>query len=142
MSEIITGGCHCGNLKLKFSLSKPFSELPIRACQCSFCRKHNVRETADPDGKLDIFIQDKTKLSKYHMGLGVTDFLVCKECGVYVSAVMFDQENNEMIGNCIVNTLDIEQDKIQLSEAAHYDSESAESRLERRRSRWMKVNIV
>ena len=63
-------------------------------------------------------------------------------CGVYVSAVMFDQENNEMIGNCIVNTLDIEQGKIQLSEAAHYDSETAESRLERRRSRWMKVNIV
>lgn len=142
MPEVITGGCHCGNLKLKLSLSKPFSDLPIRACQCSFCRKHNVRATADPDGKLDIFIQDKTKLSKYHMGLGVTDFLVCKECGVYVSAVMFDQENNEMIGNCIVNTLDIEQGKIQLFEAAHYDTETAESRLERRRSRWMKVNIV
>jgi hypothetical protein len=24
---------------------------------------------------------------------------------------MFDEENNEMIGNCIVNTLDIDQDK-------------------------------
>ena len=55
---------------------------------------------------------------------------------------MFDQENNEMIGNCIVHTLDIEQGKIQLFEAAHYDSETAKSRLERRRSRWMKVNIV
>ena len=76
------------------------------------------------------------------MGIGITDFLVCKECEVYVSAVMFDEENNEMIGNCIVNTLDIDQDKIQLSEAAHYDSESAGSRLQRRRSRWMKVNII
>ena len=38
------------------------------------------------------------------MGLGVTDFLVCKECGVYVSAVMFDQENNERYLPYIIET--------------------------------------
>jgi hypothetical protein len=142
MVHTIKGGCHCGNLKLRFFLSKPFNELSIRACQCSFCRKHNVRATADPDGELEISVIDKTKLSKYNMGLGVTDFLVCKECGVYVSAVMFDEQNKQMIGNCIVNALDLDQVEVKLSEAAHYDDESKKSRLERRRGRWMKVALV
>jgi hypothetical protein len=76
------------------------------------------------------------------MGLGVTDFLVCKECGVYVSAVMFDEQNKQMIGNCIVNALDLDQAEVKLSEAAHYDDESKTTRLERRRGRWMKVTLV
>ena len=39
MVEVIKGGCHCGNISLQFRASKPFSELPVRACQCTFCRK-------------------------------------------------------------------------------------------------------
>ncbi|MDC1428053.1 hypothetical protein N8156_04995, partial [Rhodospirillaceae bacterium] len=133
---------HIFILGISLKIKKPSNELPIRACQCSFCRKHNVRATADPDGELEISVIDKTKLSKYSMGLGVTDFLVCKECGVYVSAVMFDEQNKQMIGNCIVNALDLDQAEVKLSEAAHYDDESKTTRLERRRGRWMKVTLV
>ena len=92
MAEVINGGCHCGNITLCFNISSTFDELPIRACQCSFCRKHNVRATADPNGELEVYIKDKSKLSKYRFGLGITDFLVCKECGIYVAAVMVDPE--------------------------------------------------
>ena len=65
MAEVINGGCHCGNITLCFNISSTFDELPIRACQCSFCRKHNVRATADPNGELEVYIKDKSKLSKY-----------------------------------------------------------------------------
>ena len=107
MAEVINGGCHCGNITLCFNISSSFDELPIRACQCSFCRKHNVRATADPNGELEVYIKDKSKLSKYRFGLGITDFLVCKECGIYVAAVMEDPENGKLLATCVVNALDV-----------------------------------
>lgn len=142
MSEIINGGCHCGNLRLTFHASKPFEEMPIRACQCTFCRKHNVRATADPGGRLEIKVADEGKLSRYKLGLGVTDFLVCRDCGVYVGATMEDEERGETLATCIVNTLELDQSRIKEPVAAHYDEETAGSRLERRRTRWMKASFV
>ena len=142
MSEIINGGCHCGNLRLTFHASKPFEEMPIRACQCTFCRKHNVLATADPGGRLEIKVADEGKLSRYKLGLGVTDFLVCRDCGVYVGATMEDEERGETLATCIVNTLELDQSRIKEPVAAHYDEETAGSRLERRRTRWMKASFV
>ena len=113
MAEVINGGCHCGNITLCFNISSSFDELPIRACQCSFCRKHNVRATADPNGELEVYIKDKSKLSKYRFGLGITDFLVCKECGIYVAAVMEDPENGKLLATCVVNALDVSDRSIQ-----------------------------
>jgi hypothetical protein len=141
MSEIISGGCHCGNLKLAFHASRPFEELPIRACQCSFCRKHNVRATADPDGRLEITVADSGKLSRYRMGHGITDFLVCRDCGVYVGAVMEDPDNGQILATCVVNTLDLDPVRIGEPVQARYDDETPGSRLERRRQRWMKADL-
>ncbi len=141
MSEVLTGGCHCGNLRLTFHVSKAFEDLPIRACQCSFCRKHNVRATADPDGRLEIAVADQAKLSRYRLGLGITDFLVCRDCGVYVGAVMEDAANGEILATCIVNTLELDQTRIKEPVAAQYEEETAGSRLERRRVRWMKATF-
>ena len=142
MSEIIHGGCHCGNLRLTFHASRPFEEMPIRACQCSFCRKHNVRATADPDGRLEIKVADAGKLSRYRLGHGITDFLVCRECGVYVGATMEDEDNGQTLATCIVNTLELDQSRIKEPVAAHYEEETPGSRLERRRTRWMKAAFV
>jgi hypothetical protein len=142
MSEIINGGCHCGNLRLTFYTSKPFEEMPIRACQCTFCRKHNVRATADPDGRLEIAVGDQGKLSRYRFGHGITDFLVCRDCGVYVGATMEDEENDQVLATCIVNTLELDQSRIKEPVVAHYEEETPGSRLERRRTRWMKAEFV
>jgi hypothetical protein len=142
MSEIISGGCHCGNLKLAFHASKPFEAMPIRACQCSFCSKHNVRATADPDGRLEIRVADPGKLSRYRLGHGITDFLVCRECGVYVGATMEDPENDQILATCVVNTLDLDPARIAQPAPARYDDETPASRLERRRQRWMKAEFL
>ena len=62
MTEIHRGGCHCGNIRVAYRTAKPVAEWPIRACQCSFCRKHGVRATGDPDGLLEIAIADEAKV--------------------------------------------------------------------------------
>ena len=142
MPEVVNGGCHCGNLRLAFHASKAFEDLPIRACQCTFCRKHNVRATADPDGRLEIAVADPGKLSRYRMGHGITDFLICRDCGVYVGACMEDPEREQILATCVVNALELPETRIKAPVPAHYDEETPGSRLERRRERWMKVNFV
>ena len=141
MFETINGGCHCGNLTVKFHASKPFEEVPIRACQCTFCRKHNVRATADPDGKLEISVSNPDQLSRYRMGHGITDYLVCRECGVYVAAVMEDADTGRVLATCVVNTLELPPERIAEHAPAHYDAETPQSRLERRRKVWMDVEV-
>ena len=142
MKDAVTGGCHCGNLRLVFHGSKPFEELPIRACQCSFCRKHNVRATADPHGRLEIIVAAPTKLSRYRMGHGITDYLICAECGVYVAATMEDPENSRTLATCVVNALDIVPGRVAKPRPAVYDDETRVSRLERRRQRWMTAEVL
>lgn len=142
MTETITGGCHCGNLALVFHASKPFEKMPVRACQCSFCRKHNVRATADPAGRLEVRVADPDKLSRYRMGHGITDYLVCSDCGVYVAAVMQDEESGGWLATCVVNALDLPADRIAETAPVVYDGETPESRLARRRERWMPVEVI
>lgn len=142
MAERIEGGCHCGNLRLAFHAAGAFEDLPVRACQCSFCRKHNVRATADPDGRLEIAIADAGRLSRYRMGLGITDYIVCASCGVYVAATMEDEEAGRTLATCVVNALDIAPERVREPSPIDYEGETARSRLERRRRRWMPARFV
>ena len=34
------GGCHCGAIRLTYRSATPAAEHALRACQCSFCRRH------------------------------------------------------------------------------------------------------
>ena len=141
MTEMIEGGCHCGSIRVRFHVSLRFEDLPIRACQCTFCRKHNVRATADPAGRVEFLFSDPEAVSRYRMGLAITEFLVCRRCGVYVGAVMEDTERGRTLATCVVNALELTESRIGSAVQADYDGESAGSRLERRRSRWMSATI-
>ena len=57
-----TGGCHCGNIRLRFSTELDPSQIEVRACQCSFCVKHGSRAVADPDGRLTVSVGDEARL--------------------------------------------------------------------------------
>jgi len=52
MMTVLRGGCHCGNLKVALETSLDPSVLQLRACQCSFCRRHGAVTTSDPAGRL------------------------------------------------------------------------------------------
>ena len=82
------GQCHCGNLAVTFRSAAAPEDTPVRACQCSFCRKHNTRAVADPNGEAQITVRDESALQRYRFGLGTAEFLVCGRCGVYIAAVM------------------------------------------------------
>src|SRR4029077_2060580 len=60
----------------------------IRACQCRFCRRHAARTTSDPAGRVSFRIREEAALARYRFGLRTADFLVCRNCGVYVGAVL------------------------------------------------------
>jgi hypothetical protein len=53
------GSCHCGNVRWILQSSFAFSDLPMRACQCSFCRKHGAVSTSDPKGESRFLLKDR-----------------------------------------------------------------------------------
>ncbi|WP_434721657.1 GFA family protein [Mesorhizobium sp. RIZ17] len=134
-----SGGCHCGNIRLSFSTALDPAELEIRACQCSFCTRHGSRAAADPNGRLSISVEDEARLQIYRFGLRTADYLVCRECGVYVAAIAGDGDDARAI--VIVNALDERERFSREPVAVRFDAETREQRLARRSGNWMPVEI-
>lgn len=143
MNEHI-GGCHCGNIGLRFSTELDPSQIEIRACQCSFCVRHGSRAVADPDGRLIILVKDAERLRKYRFGLRTADYLICGECGVYVAATAGDDAiagNDDARAIVIINALDDQRAFNREPTPVDFDRESLEQRQARRRLRWMPVEM-
>jgi hypothetical protein len=128
------GGCHCGAIGLTYRSTKPAAEHALRACACSFCRKHGSIAVSDADGSVEIRIADEAKASRYRFGLGTADYLVCRDCGVYVAAVMTEGAKSWSV--TIVNALDDRADFTGPVEAVDFSLEDKDGRMERRRARW------
>jgi len=62
------GGCHCGNLRIEFETEISPAEIELRACQCTFCRKHGSRAVTDPAGHLAIGAAHGDHLGRYAFG--------------------------------------------------------------------------
>ncbi|MGD9537755.1 MAG: GFA family protein [Alphaproteobacteria bacterium] len=129
------GGCHCGNLRLRLSLSKAPDESPLRACACSFCRAHATRTVADPAGLAELSAADWSLVERYRFGSRTADYLVCRRCGVYVAALCETSAGLRAVVN--VNALDDRAAFSQPPSAMNYDGETAETRLARRAANWM-----
>ncbi len=133
------GRCHCGNIGTVFESALDPAQIELRACQCSFCRKHHTRAAADPSGMLTINVADRTKLSRYIFEYGTAEYFICRECGVYVAASTLDENNRRAI--VMVDVLDDHKLFSRQSTAVSYDSEDRSQRLKRRNERWMPVSI-
>jgi hypothetical protein len=133
------GRCHCGAIELDFETALAPDEIEIRACQCSFCRKHASRAAADPAGKLTLRVRDAALLNRYRFGLQTAEYWVCRACGVYVAAITI--EDSALRGIVIVNALDDADLFTRPPIAADYDAESRPARLARRRERWTPVVV-
>ncbi|SFP00623.1 Uncharacterized conserved protein [Mesorhizobium sp. NFR06] len=134
-----SGGCHCGAIRLRFETELDPARIEIRACQCSFCVRHGSRAAADPGGRLTILVEDGAKLQVYRFGLRTADYILCRECGVYVAAICGDGEHARAI--VIVNALDERERFSREAVPVRYDAETREQRLARRRGAWMPVEI-
>ncbi len=87
-----TGGCHCGNIDVVFETPNPAQTLEVRACACSFCRKHGARTATDPAGRLRLTVADGRHLDRYLFGQRSAEFLICNKCGVFVAAIQEEPE--------------------------------------------------
>ena len=139
MTHQLAGHCHCGAIRVILETEKPAAELPLRACQCSFCRTRGALTTSDPDGHL--FVEAAPgAIERYRFGLRITDFLICAECGTYMDAVG-DIEGATM---GVVNVLGASLQGFQgrAPDPMIYDDETVDQRLARRQDRWMKTIVV
>jgi hypothetical protein len=128
------GGCHCGNLRYALETALALEALPLRACQCAFCRLHGARSTSDPAGRVVFELRDDALLTRYRFGLRTADFLVCTRCGVYLGALMREADGDRAIVNA--NTLDRAAELTQDAQPMDYGGEDEARRRTRRRQRW------
>ena len=128
------GGCHCGAIRITYRSALPATDHVLRACQCTFCRKHASRAVSDPDGLTEVTILDGMKMSPYRFGFRTADYIVCRECGVYVAAVM--SESDRAWSVTIVNALEDAGEFTGAATPVDFSDEKEEERLARRRSRW------
>ncbi len=135
----LRGGCHCGALALTFESAERPEALTLRACGCSFCRRHGMRSVSDPQGRIAFVVHDPAALNRYRFGLGTAEFLVCRTCGVYIGALMTEERTAFAIAN--VNALDARGIFAQSARPVRYDGESEAARRARRRARWTPAEI-
>lgn len=107
--------------------------LPLRECDCSFCRRHRARTTSDPAGRARIGVQDRSLLSRYSFGLRTAEMIVCARCGAYAAAVLREGDR----GWAVLNTnLFLEPAFDRPAQPMSYGSETAEQRIARRKKQW------
>lgn len=140
--ETFEGGCHCGNLTVRLEATREAAELPVRQCGCTFCARHQPRYTSDPQGRLTIRVGDEAQLSRYRFGLGLSDFLVCRRCGVFVAA--FEPGEAGSTGRAVVNlhALSGPERFTAPPTKMDYDREDAAARRARRARAWTPATLV
>jgi hypothetical protein len=133
------GGCHCGNLRVSLRLTQPPGEVRLRACGCSFCRAHNTRTASDPDGAVEVWADDWSQVQLYRFGSGTAEFVICRNCGVYVGAI--GDSGGGM--RAVINTTCLDDRALFTREPAPIDhgGETTEGRLARRAANWTPATI-
>ena len=134
-----SGSCHCGAISVAFTATRPVTELALRRCGCSFCRRHGARTVADPGGKLVIRAAEGA-LRRYRFGLKVTDMLLCATCGVYVAALI--SHEGRAYATLNANMLEARDDLDPAPPLVHYDGETAEGRIARRLANWTPAEVT
>ncbi len=134
------GQCFCGSIGYEYRTAVAPPDWSIRACQCAFCRAHDALSTSDPAGSLRFHAVNPDNLQRYRFAMRTADFLLCRECGVYIGAVIASD-----LGRFgIINTHSLATVPADMADIAaiSYDSEDKQERVGRRETRWTPVTGV
>jgi len=132
---LINGRCHCGNIRFSLLWEPEPSQIPARACTCSFCTKHGGVWTSCPTGSLEVTVANALLVSKYAFGTKTADFHVCSRCGVV--PVVTSKIGGRVYAVVSVNAFE-DVDAALLSRAsASFDGEGRDDRLSRRQRNWI-----
>lgn len=133
---LITGSCHCANIRFTLDWAPEPTEIPARACTCSFCRKHGGVWTSCPGGSLAVRVDDPGSVSQYAFGTETARFHICTRCGVV--PVVTSQVDGRLYAVVSVNAFDDGFDTGLLRRgAASFDTEDEAARLARRQRNWI-----
>lgn len=131
----IFGKCHCGNIEYAFLWPESGNDIPVRACSCTFCRKHNGVYTSHPQGQLKARVSDQSRVNKYAFGTKTAEFYICASCGVVPFVTSKIQGKTYAVVN--VNTFEDVNPEDLVSSVTDFDGESIDGRLQRRARNWI-----
>jgi hypothetical protein len=132
---LIRGGCHCGNIRFALEWTPAPTQIPARACGCSFCRKHGGVWTSCPGGALAVTIADAALVQRYAFGTRTADFHVCGTCGAV--PVVTSRIDGELYAVVSVNAFEGVDPALLRQEPADFEAESEATRLARRKRNWI-----
>jgi hypothetical protein len=136
-AKTYVGSCHCGAIGFTYRTEQDPSTWRVRACQCGFCRAHHALSTSDPAGSIEFAAQHTGLLNRYRFGQRTADFLICRQCGVYIGALIETPRGG--FGIIIINALRPIPSGLSEPIITEYDSETREQRIARREQRWSPV---
>lgn len=137
----LEGRCHCGNITIRYRTHTAPEAASLRACQCTFCRKHQARAVSDPGGHVTFSVAREADLNRYQFGLRSAQFLICRTCGVYVGAFLAANPPEQGHATLMVNVLDDEA-RYGIAQPTVYDAEDADGRTARRRRVWTPATLA
>jgi len=129
----LEGTCHCGNIAVVLETEQDPRALPLRACDCGFCRRHGARTTSDPQGRARVGIQDPKIVSRYVFGLRTSEMIICARCGMYCAGVYREGDRGWAVLNANLFLLPAFDRPPQV---VSYEGETAEARIARRKQMW------
>jgi len=132
---LITGSCHCDNIRFTLDWLPDPSEIPARECGCSFCVKHGGVWTSCPAGKLRVTMRRREKVVPYVFGTRTAEFHVCTDCGVV--PVVTSRIADRLYAVVSSNAFDNVDPKLLRRLPASFDGESEGDRLGRRQRNWI-----
>ena len=131
------GACHCGAISYVYRTAVPVSRWQVRACQCSFCRRHAALTASDPAGSVEFRFDRPEALQLYRFALKTADFVLCRNCGTYLAARITSPKGSYAVVN--LRALRGLPPELPAAQAVTYDAESPEARIARRETRWTPV---
>jgi hypothetical protein len=132
---LIRGKCHCGNIAFSLTWDPDPTEIPVRACTCSFCVKHGGLWTSNSGGALKVVVEDASLVSRYEFGTRTAEFHVCARCGVV--PVVTSLIDGRLYAVVSVNAFEGVDESLLRRASANFDGEGTDSRLARRTRSWI-----
>ncbi|MEO7064826.1 MAG: hypothetical protein ABI082_13770 [Dokdonella sp.] len=132
---LIHGQCHCRNISFALTWEPDPVEIQVRACTCSFCRKHGGVWASNPGGELKVVVTDPSLVSRYAFGTRTAEFHVCIRCGVV--PVVTSRIDDHLYAVVNANAFEDVDPSLLRHGSASFDGEGTDSRLARRTRNWI-----
>lgn len=132
---LIPGRCQCGNISFILEWLPEPTEIPARACSCSFCSSHSGVWTSCPSGTLKVEIKDPSLVSRHAFATGTAQFHICNRCGDV--PVVTSQIDHRLFAVVNVNALQGVSPSMFSHASVSFDGESEQARIARRKETWI-----